>query len=212
MSTVARFVDHIQLAPRSAAPAARPAVVDPAEQLAAAFAHARTEGYAAGMDDAAAELAELKEKLLATQEAEQEAHRQEARRQQQAFEEAVNALQRQHAELMAQAHELAVELGYQAACVCIGQRATERRLLADLVRDALDEHPEEGVRLRLGRALHALAEMPADVEAVADPSLDSFGVVVEGRRGQRASSLEQRLRALADALLNALETSDERAP
>lgn len=211
MSTVARFADRIQIDSRQAAPAARSVAVDPEQQLAAAFAHARTEGYAAGLDDAAAELSELKERLLAEHRSEQEARRSDATRQRQAVEDALRTLHGQYELLVAQAHVLAVELGYQAACACIGQRAVARQLVADLVRDALEESKDEPLRLRLGSALHELAEVPAGLECVADPALDAYGCVVESRRGQRASSLEQRLRALADALLRALETADDGA-
>lgn len=211
MSTVARFADRIQSESRNTAAAARSPAVDPAEQLAAAFAHARTEGYAAGLDDAAAELSALKERLLAEQRSEQEAQRRDSTRQRQAVEDALHALRGQHEALIAQAHALAVELGYQAACAVIGQRAVERQLVSDLVRDALEKRNDEPLRLRLGSALHALAEVPVGLESVSDPALDPYGCVVESRRGQRASSLEQRLRALADALLQTLETADDGA-
>jgi flagellar biosynthesis/type III secretory pathway protein FliH len=174
-----------------------------AQAVAAEFARARAEGYAAGMDDANAELearkAELEDELSRLREQLLAEHRRDR-------EELQTALLSLTDGLETASHRIgpvAVELAFELLTKVVGRRADEGLLWQDLLQSAVASAQSRALSLRVGEGF-SNAEAPDGLQLVVDTELAAFECVVEIKRGGLSFDPAQSLRELVDPLLSLL--------
>lgn len=205
---LARVLATVERPSSATAPSSVPAapVPDPEVARQAALKAARDEGFAAGMRDAEATIAErvarAEAALVERQrvvEADLEAERARC----------VELLDAVPAELAAQAQAsdaLAVEIATVAITRLIAARWSEGDLIVELCRSALAEHrPREAV-IRLSPAdARLLGDRLANVDVVPDDTVPAGGCWIDSPRGRVRTGLDVRLAELVRALLAALD-------
>ena len=177
------------------------------------------EGFAQGMADAALELERLMSERIRAQE-EAFVKRRESMVSELAASRArllklVASVQREQEAQRGASEELAIEIAYTALGRLLGERAQARTLVAEWCRQVAAELASAPCRLRLAPADAEIVDAwTAEVELVADPRLAPGSIVLESARGEVHASLELRLEAIKQVLLETLAESKEhhRAP
>lgn len=109
---------------------------------------------------------------------------------------------------------LATEVAFSALVRVLGIAATDRKLLADLCRQALGEFRQRPVVLRVATDEAAAVQQLAaedDVRVVSDPQLIAGQCRLETHKGVYDTSIEARLEAIKQAFLNALAAGGPQA-
>jgi flagellar assembly protein FliH len=184
---------------------------DPRELLAQerqrTLASAQEEGYATGMAQAKDE---LRKAIAQAEEDVRKAHAAEGERLTAANERMTTLLrsvQRAVDESDDRLESLAVEVAFAALARVLGQAAADRALMLSVCRQALDEYRQRPVVLRVAvdEAEQVQALMHGeDIRIVADPHLDHGQCRLETHKGLYDTSVETRLDAVKQALLDAL--------
>ena len=174
------------------------------------FSEARAKGYEQGSRAADTEMKVRIAELEATHAAAVAAVREEVAGRQRALESAIAELSARSERLDRDAEAFAVELAYSALTRILESRHTDRALLAEACAKAAREAGHSLLRLRVPSALAAgIVNDPgfANLEVIADPSLQSGQCILETSRGELETGLEARLEALKNSLLKALASS-----
>ncbi|MGH8077582.1 MAG: FliH/SctL family protein [Lysobacter sp.] len=188
-------------------------VIDPRVRIEAErariFETAQDDGYAAGMKRAEDEINKRIEKA---ENAIASAHAAEGKRLQEAnarLARLLSAVPEAVAENDAQLEAIVSEVAFAATLRVLGETATQRPLIADVCRQALDEYRQRPVVLRVAAdEVEALVELVEDgaVRIAADAHLLAGQCRLETHKGLYDTSLEVRLEALMHGFLRALRT------
>lgn len=114
----------------------------------------------------------------------------------------------------------AAAIGYEAVIRIVGQRATSRQVIANVVNELLDSSEHRGsLMLRVGTedyelllaepVIADLEDVQARIKLVEDPRVRLGGCIVETERGTLDARLETQLDRLKQALLSASAQADE---
>ena len=204
--------------PAPAQPAATAVVVDPRVLLEAErarmFKAAQDDGYSAGMKLAEDEISK---RVSKAEQAIADTHAAEGQRLREANEQLarlLRAVPEAMAENDAQMEPIAVEAAFAATLRVLGEVATQRPLIVEVCRQALDEYRLRPVVLRVAAdEAEALADLVEDgaVRIVADAHLMAGQCRLETHKGLYDTSLEVRLEALMQSFLRALRAKERAA-
>lgn len=177
----------------------------PASQEAETFRQAYLEGFEAGRADGDREARQVLAGKEAALQAAIEETQSEAQRWRERLGDILQAFEAAHGTSLREAEELAVEVGFAAACRLLGKAQADRSLVAALCVDLLKEVPVRAVRVHLASGdAQSVGDVCGELEIVSDPSLKPGDCIVRTPRGDVDGGIETRLRALLDALLASL--------
>lgn len=172
--------------------------------LAAEFARARAEGYAAGMDDAMAELEKLKSELDVETRARRDQHDVSLQASRQQLRDALDGLESALVQASTMVGPIALELAITIVDKMIGQRLETGALAQDVLDLVLKVAPVPILELRVGIGV-ADACTDRGRSCVVDPTLSAYESVIESARGGTRVAPARTLRAIVEPLLLRLE-------
>lgn len=119
---------------------------------------------------------------------------------------AAHALGSAHDDERAWATTIATEIAFAAVVRLLGARHAERALVGDYCAQLIASAGRDVATLRVTpEAVDEVAAHVTTVPVIADPTLEPYGCVIEGNRGQWRAGLRERLDLLRDGLLAALD-------
>lgn len=177
-----------------------------AEESRIGFERGYSDGLRSVKADAEAELARFQDEWRAAAQAALDEALAETEQARQHYLQSAEALSNTVAEDRLWAEAFAVELGFAAVVRLLGERASDRALIAQLCQQARVEVGDGVIRLRVAQAdIEDVGPVAAAIELIADPALPRGSCVLETPRGRFDASLAVRLDHLRHAMLQALQ-------